>query len=92
MSHETRVCSKRLAHDLLNHLNVIIGNCELLSERIASGCEHPIDEKQPDHTCELYLRRISEAAQLMASKVKNAQPRGSSKPVISPEFFPSGPR
>ena len=79
MSHATRACSKRLAHDLLNHLNVIIGNCELLSERIARGCEHPSDKKQPDHTCELYLRRISEAAQVMASKVKNAQSKESSE-------------
>jgi hypothetical protein len=92
MSHAARVCSKRLAHDLLNHLNVIIGNCELLSERIAGGSEHPNDKKQPDHTCQLYLKRISEAAQLMASKVKNAQSKESSNPEALPEFFLPGTR
>lgn len=87
MSHAARVCSKRLAHDLLNHLNVIIGNCELLSERIASGCGHPDDRNEPDRACEKYLRRISEAAELMTATVKNAQVKESAKATVLPESF-----
>jgi len=79
VSHEPRACSKQLAHDLLNHLNVIVGNCELLIDRITTGCEDFTNKKQPDQSCELYLKRISEAAQLMTAKVKNAQSKEGSQ-------------
>lgn len=69
MKHATRLCSKHLAHELLNQLNVIVGNCELLSETII---EDERIRKLPDPNCERYLRRISEAASVMTSKVKSA--------------------
>lgn len=62
MKDATRVCSKQLAHDLLNQLSVIVGHCQLLSENTLL-----------DPHFARYLERISAAANAMALKVKKAQ-------------------
>lgn len=53
--------TKQFTHELLNQLSVIVGNCQLLSEKTPS-----------DPDCARYVQRISETARLMALTVQNA--------------------
>lgn len=53
--------SDLLAHDLLNQLGVIVGNCDLATERL------PRDSEATKH-----LSNIRDAAQAMAVELKGA--------------------
>jgi len=53
-----------LAHDLLNHLSVIVGHCDLLTE-----------EQDEDSECRKHLLSIREAARSAAADLKKHQCR-----------------
>lgn len=84
---ETRVVSEprcRLAHDLNNCLNIIMGSSELLSKKLTD-----------DEDAKRYLHRIATAVSRMADLIENSHCRIVMLPPAdrgTPELGPTDPR
>ena len=68
----SKAVSYVLAHDLLNRLSVIIGNCDLATERIQAGSDFAIR-----------LAAIRNAAEAMTSELKTAIANGQQQAEVS---------